>query len=289
MNSAVQDMLKDYDCRNLEDYKNALKEIFQQIALLGLARTGFFNEAAFYGGTALRIIHGLPRFSEDLDFSLLKPCADFDLSSYCEHIKSELAGFGFSVTVEKSVKALETNIDSAFIKGNTLINLLIIEAISPPVSGVASNDVLKVKLEVDINPPRFGETEVRYLLTPIPFPVRVFALPSLFAGKVHALLCRNWRSGRTKGRDLYDFVWYLSKTTPLDIDYLESKLRQSGVWIKEAAITKDDLLALLEERFGAIDYQQAKADAEPFIADRRSLELWSAEFFNSITKDKLIL
>lgn len=289
MNSAIQEMLNAYNCKGTEEYKNALKEIIQQVALLGLARGNFFSEAAFYGGTALRMFHGLQRFSEDLDFSLLNPAADFNLLPYCEYIKRELAGFGFEVEVQPKEKLIETNIESAFIKGNTLIHLLKIEAVSPPVAGVARNEVLKVKLEVDVNPPEYGSIETKYLLSPIPFSVKIFTLPSLFAGKVHAVLCRNWRSGRIKGRDLYDYVWYLSKKAPLDMKYLESKLRQTDFWQMERPITLEDLVSLLAERFSNIDYTQAKADVMPFISDPRSLELWSADFFMAITKANLII
>ena len=207
MHSAVEDMLKKYSCKTVDDYKNALKEILQEIALLGLFRANLFDIAAFYGGSALRIFYGLNRFSEDLDFSLIKKSDDFDVGPYCNLIRDEIAAFGFEAEVTQKVKAGRSNIESAFIKAGTLIHLLQIESISPPVSGIAGNELLKIKLEFDTNPPAGAEYEVKYLLMPVPCHVRLFSEPSLFAGKLHALLCRDWKSGRVKGRDLYDYEW----------------------------------------------------------------------------------
>lgn len=280
-------MLKKYSCKTVEDHKNALKEIIQEIALLGLFRANFFDVAAFYGGTALRIFHGLDRFSEDIDFSLLKKTDNFDLTPYCDFIKDEMAAFGFEAEVTKKVKAVESNIESAFIKTGTLINLLKIEAISPPVSGIEKNELLKIKLEIDINPPPGADYEVKYLLTPIPFYTRLFSAPSLFAGKLHAILCRDWKSGRVKGRDLYDYVWYLSRSTPLNIYHLGERMKQTGHMKLDERLTPQALGELLRDKFSSIDFAQAKLDILPFIKDPRTLDLWSADFFISITQDKL--
>ena len=288
MHSAVEDMLKKYACKTTDDYKNALKEILQEIALLGLFRANLFDKAAFYGGSALRIFYGLDRFSEDLDFSLLEKSDDFDVSPYCEFIKDELAAFGFEAEVTKKIKSGKTNIESAFIKAGTLIHLLRIESISPPVSGVADNELLKIKLEIDTNPPAGAEYEVKYLLTPVPCHVRLFSAPSLFAGKLHALLCRDWKSGRMKGRDLYDYAWYLSRSNPLNIFHLEERMKQTGNLKTEDKLTSAVLKKMLNEKFSSIDYAQAKEDILPFIKDPRVLDLWSADFFMSITGDKLI-
>ncbi len=288
MHSAVEDMLKKYSCKTTDDYKNALKEILQEIALLGLFRANLFDIAAFYGGSALRIFYGLDRFSEDLDFSLLEKSDDFDVEPYCDLIRDEMAAFGFEAEVTKKVKAGKSNIESAFIKAGTLIHLLQIESISPPVSGIAGNELLKIKLEIDTNPPAGAEYEVKYLLTPVPCHVRLFSESSLFAGKIHALLCREWKSGRMKGRDLYDYVWYLSRSTPLNIQHLEERMKQTGHLKMEVTLTSEDLKEMLTQKFSSIDYAQAKQDIIPFIKDPRILDLWSAEFFISITKDKLI-
>lgn len=288
MHSAIEDMLKKYPSKTVDDYKNALKEILQEIALLGLFRANFFDVAAFYGGTALRIFYGLDRFSEDIDFSLMKKSGDFDLAPYCDFIRDEMAAFGLEAEVTKKVKAVGTNIESAFIKTGTLINMLKIEAVSPPVSGIGKNELIKIKLEVDVNPPAGANYEVKYLLMPIPFHVRLYSAPSLFAGKVHAILCRDWKSGRVKGRDLYDFVWYLSRSIPLNIYHLEERMKQTGHLKKHERLTPPMVMELLEDKFSSLNFEQAKMDVIPFIKDPRALNLWSSDFFSSITRDKLI-
>ncbi len=281
-------MLEKYACKTVDDYKNALKEILQEIALLGLFRSNLFDIAAFYGGSALRIFYGLDRFSEDLDFSLLKKSNDFDVGPYCDFIRDEMAAFGFEAEVTKKVKAGQSNIESAFIKAGTLIHLLQIESITPPVSGIAGNELLKIKLEIDTNPPAGAEYEVKYLLTPLPCHVRLFSASSLFAGKLHALLCRDWKSGRMKGRDLYDYVWYLSRSTPLNIPHLEERMKQTGHLKKKDKLTPPLLKEMLIEKFSSLDYMQAKQDVMPFIKDSRSLDIWSSDFFISTTGDKLV-
>jgi predicted nucleotidyltransferase component of viral defense system len=287
MHSAVETMLAKYDCKTVDEYKNALKEIIQEIALLGLFRGNFFDSAAFYGGTALRIFHGFGRFSEDLDFSLVKKRPNFDITTCCELVKNELAAYGFQVQVSKKHKTADSTVESAFIKGGTVIHLLKIGAVRPPVSGVHDNEMLKIKLEVDTDPPGGAEYEIKYLLLPIPFHVRVFADGSLFAGKLHALLCRNWQSGRVKGRDLYDYVWYLSRANPVNLRHLEKRMKQSGHLAQKTKLTIDLLLDLLDAKFKAINFEQAKRDVLPFIKDADALKQWSAYFFHSITWDKL--
>src|SRR5271157_4585321 len=207
MNEAIARMMARYDGRRREDYVRALREILQEIALLGLWRSKFFEKAAFYGGTALRILYGLDRFSEDLDFSLLEPKPDFDLSKYCVALQTEMRSFGFEVTIESKEKRRQSAVQSAFIKSNTLKQLVVIETAEELVRTVPRGQVLKIRLEVDTVPPPGFSTEVKYLLHPIPFPVKSYTLPDLFAGKRHALLCRRWKT-RVKGRDWYDFVWF---------------------------------------------------------------------------------
>ena len=287
MNSAVESMLAGYKCKTMEDHKNALKEIIQEITLCALSRAGFFDKAAFYGGTALRIFHGLPRFSEDLDFSLLRKETGFDLGLYCKAVQNELAAFGFDVTVTKRGNSTESAIQSAFIKSGTLVHLLKIGAVKPPVAGVHKNEVLKIKFEIDTEPPMGARYEYRYLLSPIPFSVRVFAPGSLFSGKIHAILCRAWRSGRIKGRDLYDYIWYLSHKIPVNVAHLEARMRQTGHWVGKARMTDDTLFSLLEKKFHSINYSQAKRDMLPFIREPSELGLWSSDFFISISKDGL--
>jgi predicted nucleotidyltransferase component of viral defense system len=286
MNSAIESMLQKYECRTTQDYKNALKEIIQEIALLGLQKAGFFRTAAFYGGSALRIFYGLERFSEDLDFSLIRPDSNFSIESYTDAVKEELAAYGFNMEVIKKVKAVDTNIDSAFIKGGTLFHLLQISSIKPPVAGISENEMLKIKMEVDINPPDGAHSEIKYSLIPIPYNLKIYTLSSLFAGKIHSILCRKWKT-RIKGRDLFDYVWYLSNNVPVNLFHLSERMKQSGHLDESTVLSFEMLQELLTEKFSVIDFKQAVNDVKIFIKDQRQLEVWSADFFKSITKDKL--
>lgn len=288
MHSVIESMLEKYKCASVEEYKNALKEIVQEITLLGLFRSNFFDNAAFYGGTALRIFYGMQRFSEDLDFSLLNKNKDFKLTPFCDYIRDELRSFGFEMDVTTKCKSAEATIESAFIKGNTLIHLLKIGTINPPVGGVHTEELLKIKLEVDTDPPSGADCEVKYLLMPIPFHVRVFSPGSLFAGKVHAVLCRGWKNNRVKGRDLYDYVWYLSRKTPLNAGHLKQRMIQTGHLSEECTLDKMSVVKLLDEKFQAIDFKQAKTDVMPFIKNSTELQLWSAEFFMTITNQLIV-
>ncbi|HQT92641.1 MAG TPA: nucleotidyl transferase AbiEii/AbiGii toxin family protein [Candidatus Kryptobacter bacterium] len=288
MHSVVEDMLKKYDCSKADRYKNALKEVIQEIALLGLFRAGFFDKAAFYGGTALRIFHGIDRFSRDLDFSLLKPDKKFAIDPYCEYVENELNAYGFQVEVSPKKKTASSNVESAFIKGGTMVNMMRMEAVRPPVSGIHGDELLTINLEVDVDPPPGATFEMKHQLMPIPYTVRLYSRPSLLAGKLRAILCRNWKSGRTKGRDLYDYVWYLAHSVPADLKHLQARMVQTGHWKKGTALTEAALRDLLSKRFQGINYSQAKQDVFPYINDHSAVDLWSADFFQSITADKLI-
>lgn len=285
VHSAVESMLRKYPQKAKEDQANALKEIIQQIALLGLFRAGFFDNAAFYGGTALRLFHGLPRFSEDLDFSLIKKRTNFSFASYCEAVRTELLAYGFETEVTHKEKAADTAIESAFIKAGTLKHLLKIGAAHPETIGVHAGELLKIKLEVDTDPPSGATYEVKYLLEPIPFSVRIFSLPSLFAGKVHALLCRNWKGGRVKGRDLYDFVWYMSKNVPIDASHLAHRIQQTGHCGPNEFLNQSAIIQMLNKKFQSINYAQARHDIIPFIKNPDEVKIWSAEFFSSIANN----
>ncbi len=280
MNTAVISMLKKYSCKTTDEYINALKEIIQEIALLGLWRAKFFEHAAFYGGTALRILYELDRFSEDLDFSLLEPQKKFDLTPYLEAIKIELEGFGFNVTVEQKIKTIQTAINSAFIKAGTKEHLLKISTNQTIVKNLPKNTLMNIKLEVDTNPPLGFHTERKILLQPIPFTVNTYQLPDLFAGKIHAILQRNWK-GRIKGRDYYDFVWYIGQRIPVHISHLEKRLRQSGGW-EQKEFEYENLLQLLKQQFESLDIAAAKKDVIVFLKDPDSIALWSKEFFISL-------
>ena len=280
MNQAVVDMLAPYNCKTPSDYKNALKEIIQAITLLGLSRQGFFNNAAFYGGTALRIGHGLNRFSEDMDFTLLNPDPEFLIDSFLKGIEEELKSYGLDLTSQKVEKKIATPVESAFLKGNTLAILMTITAGSLPASGTHKNELLKVKLEVDTDPPvPSGENETLFLTSPIPFNYRILKLESLFAGKLHAVLCRQYPSGRVKGRDYYDFIWYMNRKVRPDLRYLEAKLKQSGAIKTNEILTLETVKTMLIKKVSELDIDSARADVAPFIKDRFELEAWSADFF----------
>lgn len=213
--SPVKKLLDEYGCKTNEERNAALREIVQELALVALSRTDFFSRAAFYGGTALRVFYGLDRFSEDLDFSLEKPDASFCLDEYLPAIRDELASWGFEMTVEIKDKMREGAIQSAFIKGGTVIHLVKIAAVEPPVRGIPPNSLLRIKVEIDTDPPPAARYETKYRLSPISHAVRLYDKASLFAGKAHALLCRSWKD-RVKGRDFYDYLWYLSAAVPLN-------------------------------------------------------------------------
>jgi predicted nucleotidyltransferase component of viral defense system len=280
---AIITMLEKYNCNSRQDYENALKEIIQEVALLGLWRSKFFEVAAFYGGTALRIMYGLNRFSEDLDFSLLTPNASFKLHPYIEAIEAELSGMGFAATVRIKDKTMESNIQSAFIKAETLTHLLLIDVQPSLRINIPQGQTLKIKLEIDINPPGGFLTEAKILLNPIPFSVLTYQAPDLFAGKMHAILCRSWAS-RVKGRDWYDLVWYISQNIPLRLSHLRERLLQTQSIKPDQILDKETLLTLLEEKIMNLDIEAAKSDILPFIRDPASIALWSPDFFKQLIK-----
>ena len=278
MHEAIARMLSKYECQGLNDYINGLREILQEVALLGLWRSKFFEKAALYGGTALRVIYGLDRFSEDMDFSLLEPSNRFDIAGYTTFLAKEIKGFGFDVRVERINKARSSPIQSAFLKADTRNQLLVIETGEEILQAIPKGQLLKIKLEVDTDPPSGFVTETRYLLQPIPFAVRTFVLPDLFAGKMHAILCRRWKS-RFKGRDWYDLVWYAANHPELHLNHLEQRMRQTGDWKSDALLTLESLKDLLVDAISRLDVNQARKEVEPFVRIPESLSVWSREFF----------
>ena len=256
-----------------------IREILQNAALLGLERHGFFEKAAFYGGTALRILYNLNRFSEDLDFSLLKPNKDFQLAKYNAAIKAELQSFGFTISVETKQKSTVSNIKSAFIKAGTKVEML--KILVPPqiVRRIHKDSSLKIKLEIDVDPPGNFTTEVKALLRPIPFYVKTLQQPDLFAGKVHAILCRNWQT-RVKGRDWYDLVWYISNNIPLRIRHLQARLTQNQTL--QEPLTHEQIITLLNNKIDKVDFKYAQQEVRPFLQDTDSVAIWSKDFFREI-------
>jgi hypothetical protein len=283
MNDAIARMLDRYECQSVEDYVRALREIMQEIALLGLWRSKFFEKAAFYGGTALRILYGMDRFSEDLDFSLLKPMKDFDLSRYSGAVELELRSFGFEAKITTREKKDKSPVQSAFLKANTLKHLLTIKTAEEIAWPISRGQVLKIKIEVDTDPPPGFVTENKFILQPIPFSVRTFVLPDLFAGKMHAVLCRRWKS-RVKGRDWYDLVWYAANHPQLHLSHLEQRMTQSGHLKQDEQMNREKLFALTTEAVDKLDVNQARREVEPFVKNPETLEVWSREFFQDVVE-----
>ena len=286
MNTQIDEMLRLRADAQDPDKRNLVKEILQEIVLCGLSRAGFFKKAAFYGGTALRIFYGLDRFSEDLDFSLMEKDLDFDLAAYFPMLEKELESYGLNMTVSEKEKYSDTAIQSAFLKGNTR-ELLLQFYTDPKLSNtVPSNESLRIKFEIDIDidPPAYAEFERRYKLLPSPHEVNLYDLPSLFAGKTHAVLCRAWKN-RIKGRDLYDYVFYLSRDVRINLPHLKERLIASGALAPDDRFDLGILKDMLNEKFDQIDYASAKEDVRHFIRDEASLELWSADFFKAITAE----
>ena len=283
MNSVIEQMITKYEIKNINDEINALKEIIQEIILAGLSRGGFFNEAAFYGGTALRIFYNLDRFSEDLDFALIVPNKNFDLNKYFNYIERELKAYGLNLEINYKEKKIDSNITSAFVKGDTLELIL---KFFPNEENHVYNHILKnikIKFDVDINPPSGASYEDKYKLLPSPHQVKLYDKESLFAGKIHAILCRNW-SKRTKGRDLYDYVFFIANNISINIELIKNKLIASNYIDIDSKFDIDVLKELLIKKFKEIDYKEAKEDIMPFVKNVDSLDVWNKDFFISITK-----
>ena len=283
MYNIIDQMLEDYQAKNTTDEINALKEVIQEIVLSGLSRGKFFDEVAFYGGTALRIFYKLDRFSEDLDFALVSPNPNFDLSKYFNHIESELRAYGLNLEVNTKQKNKVSNITSAFVKGNTLEHIL---KFFPNNGNHKYNHLLKdikIKFEVDINPPSGAIYEDQYKLLPSPHQIKLYDSGSLFAGKIHAILCRSWKT-RTKGRDLYDYVFFLANNINVNLELIKNKLIESKYIDSNSKFDINVLKDLLTKKFAEIDYNEAKEDVIPFIKNIDSLDLWNKEFFISITE-----
>jgi len=263
----LDQMLKRYLLTSAGQQDQALREIMQEIALAGLYRASFFEKAAFYGGTCLRIFHGLPRFSEDLDFSLLQADTGFSLQPYFKAMQAEFEALGLQVEISAKQKTLDSQIESAFLKNTTQIFSL----------NIRSNRQVKIKFEVDTLPPLGFETEERLLLQPFSFYVKCFALPDLFAGKLHALLFRQWKN-RVKGRDWFDFEWYVRQGVAPNLAHFAQRARESGHWQADG-IDKTELQLLLRQRIATVDFAAARQDVVKFIPDASALDIWSSDYF----------
>jgi predicted nucleotidyltransferase component of viral defense system len=277
----IKEWLEEYKSTNHEEAENALREIMQEIALAGLQRSGFFEKAAFYGGTVLRIFYDVKRFSEDLDFSLLEVNPDFELQPYLDGMLTEFKSLGIDVTVKEKVKSRQTAVDSAFLKPGTEWKELILKGIIPQ-ERIRMRPDIKIKLEVDTNPPLGFATEEKLLLKPFSFYTKCFSTPDLFASKMHALLFRKWK-GRIKGRDWFDLEWYVKNNIPLHLEHFVIRSIQSGDWKKET-MSKEEFRQLMIDKIDQVSIDHIKEDIVRFIPDDKPLEIWSRDYFKELAK-----
>jgi predicted nucleotidyltransferase component of viral defense system len=285
MQPQIKKMIDQYQNSKIGE-QTKIREILQQTALLGLERRGFFEKAAFYGGTALRILYGLDRFSEDLDFTLLTPDPNFDFTPYLDGLRGELAAFGFNMEVTQKAKNIETSIVSAFMKANT-IQLYIAIGEEEKARRTIHNEKIQIKLEVDKDPPLDFTTESRLVLNPLSFYVTTLSKSNLFAGKIHAILYRSWKS-RVKGRDWYDLIWYIQHKTAVSIRYLSSCMRQAGNLQEGEVLDRTKVLEMLLNRIQVIDWESAKSDMRPFISDPERLDIWSPQYFTALIEHLIV-
>ncbi|WP_294456750.1 nucleotidyl transferase AbiEii/AbiGii toxin family protein [uncultured Bacteroides sp.] len=262
-NDIYDNMLSAYDLSTEQHKRNAIFEVNQQVILAGLYNGGFFDIAAFYGGTCLRIFHGLQRFSEDMDFSLLAPNDKFDFTKYFQPIIDEFAIVGREVEIKKKDKKNFGKVESAFLKDNTDVYDISFQTDKP----------IKIKIEVDTQPPLNFRTEQKLLLQPHSFMTRCFTLSDLFAGKMHALVYRAWKN-RVKGRDWYDFEWYVRNNISLGFSHLAERALQFN-----NVITRETFIKKLKDRFASANMNQVKSDVLPFIKNPKELDIWSNDYF----------
>ena len=250
--------------RNKDERESAQQEVMQQIALYGLYRGGFFDHAAFYGGTCLRIFHNLQRYSEDMDFTQTEKDPNIHLENYFSQIIEAFKLTGREVIIKKKDKKTFGKVESAFLKDNTDVYDIAFQTEKTP----------KVKIELDTNPPLGFETEQKSLLKPFATMIRCVSLPDLYAGKVHALLYRNWKT-RVKGRDWYDFQWYVANHIPLNFEHLQRRISEfNGVFL-----SKEDFIVALREKLSSTNIESVKQDATRFVFNKSELDIWSNDYF----------
>ncbi len=269
----IQDRLNDYQCFSELEEEQAIREITQEIVLAGLSRTDFSKIAAFHGGTCLRIFYGLNRFSEDLDFMLKKSQTNFTLEPFLKNLTLELKAYGYEFEIIDRSN-INTNVKKAFLKDSSLGKILMFNHIGK--NGYARK--IKIKIEVDQNPPQGSHFESKFFDFPFIFSTTLQDLPSLFAGKIHALLSREY----TKGRDWYDFLWYTGRNILINFEFLSSALNQIGPWENKNITT--DLnwcISNLKEKIMSINWEEIKNDMLPFVKKNeiKSIELWEQNLF----------
>jgi predicted nucleotidyltransferase component of viral defense system len=269
----IQDKLNSYNCQSEFEEEHAIREITQEVVLAALGRTVFFKQAVFQGGTCLRIFYGLNRFSEDLDFILREPDRSFMFEPYLSALSDELNAYGYNIEIMDRSKA-ETNVKKAFIKDDSIGKVLQVKHVGK----TGPFRKIRIKFEVDTNPPSGSDQQISYLDFPFVSSVTTQDLPSLFAGKIHALLCREY----TKGRDWYDFIWYAGRETGINYAFLASALKQQGPWQgKELNVDKEWCIDALGEKICSLNWQESKDDIRRFVRQNElaSIELWDQELF----------
>ncbi len=281
MNSELEEMISKYNPINNKERENAVKEVMQEIVLAGLSRGDFFTKAAFYGGTCLRVFHGLDRFSEDLDFAIIDKSKGFNLSDYFANIQKEFASYGIDISItQKEINPNKIDMQRAFINSNSKMVLLEFFPKNPEVNKVINNQLIKIKLEIDMDNPIGGVVESHYLLFPSPSKVTIYNQSTLFAGKIAALICREYQN-KVKGRDFYDYLFYCSKHTKVNITYLENKLKKNGKIPMDMKLDINILKDMLKEKFISVDYKMAIQDVIPFVKNIEKVSSWSKELFIS--------
>lgn len=268
----LQQKLARYTIAGADEQEQALKEILQELTLYALWREGFFNVAAFQGGTCLRILYGLPRFSEDLDFILQTPDPDFSWARTVEGVAAVLAEFGVVAELTDRTRA-DRAVRQAMLKDNSLGGQLDLKFTDLP-----PGRKLRIKLEVDTNPPGGSAWSQRFHDFPTDFSVAVQDLPSNFALKLHALLCRPY----TKGRDWYDLLWYIRYGTLPNMHLLQNALDQTKAFAdRDAEVNAEWLRGALIAKIQSLDWAEAIRDVEPFlnVMERRSLAVWGEPLF----------
>jgi predicted nucleotidyltransferase component of viral defense system len=269
----IQERLDGYNAQSIQEEEMALREITQEVALLTLYNLDFYKLAAFHGGTCLRVFYSLNRFSEDLDFALIQPDPDFSFKLYQEHLKREFEAFGYETRIIER-KDLNHSVKSIFLKEDSIGKFLNLQF--QKTDGRSKS--IKIKLEIDTNPPSGAEFENKYCDFPLNFAVTAHRISSLFAGKIQALLSRTY----TKGRDWYDFLWYAGRKTAINYDFVKNGLCQSGPWsCQKIQIDRAWILSQLERKIVETDWEEARTDVRRFLKsyELKSLELWTKDFF----------
>lgn len=265
--------IREYAPANPIEQENVLQELMQHYVLSSLSRAGLFAEAMFQGGTCLRIVYGMNRFSEDLDFLLKRPNPEFHWQSYLEAVRKDCKQEGISFELQDKSQT-GTAVRKAFLKTDSIGKILLLDL---PFERYQARKI-RIKLEIDSNPPEGSTFTTSYITFPVTTPLTTQSLESGFALKLHALLCRAY----VKGRDWYDFVWYIARKTQPDLSLLQRALLQMGPWAgQEINMNKLWVQEQMEMTIHRIDWSTARSDVQRFLPlrEQESLHSWGMEFF----------